>query len=121
MVPRILVTYCFCVKSSSWSSDCYSNEQQKCFDSSAPVSTVNVIRLDDIQVGSSDVDYTVHYERERCGGTNVSNTVFPFYSSILPITVGASNCLPRSSSWAEEKVGEAEEVFWSLETSKLFR
>lgn len=119
MVPRILITYCFCVRTSEWSSDCYSNEQQKCFDSSAPVSTVNVVQLQDIAVGGADVDYTKHYDRERCGGTSAANTIFPFFNNILPMHINSPNCNPRGEAWAEE-AGPLEEEFWCLESSKTF-
>jgi len=103
-----------------WSSNCFSNEQQKCFDSSAPVSTVNVVQLAGLEMSEAPVDYNKHYDRERCGGTKASDTIFPFYKEVLPIHINSTNCQPRSSPWADDSPGGIEEDFWSLETSKLF-
>ncbi len=116
MVPRVCVTYCFSVGKGSWRTDLYSMDQKKCFDSTAPTSTVNVISLEDVEIFAADVDWESHYDPAIHGGTRES-VIWPFYYQVMPMHLVHNNCAPRGTLWAGEEVTDE---LWCLETSKVF-
>jgi hypothetical protein len=121
MVPRVVITYCFeIVKSGvdAWRTSAYSTDQPKCFDSSAPTATVNVIDVEGFELFAADVDYDMHYAPELNGGINQDDVCWPFFKQVMPLHLKHDHCLPRGNNWEAVTV-EGKEV-WSLDKSKLF-
>lgn len=117
MVPRVLVTYCFCVGKANWKSDMFSHVQPKCFDSTAPTPTVNFVRLDEDDLPKhSTHDPKSHYDPSRHGGTSRENVIWPFYYSLMYHQLTHPATSPRSGMWDDSE----SEPPWSLERSKLF-
>ena len=116
MVPRITVTYCFCLGKDGWASDVFCPDQPKCLNSAAPTATVNFLSLEDIDIGHANVEFERHYEPSINGHYKEENVVWPFFSEVLPMHVLHHETNPRLGGWAEENVAPK----WTLETSKLF-
>ncbi|GMH98859.1 hypothetical protein TrLO_g14199 [Triparma laevis f. longispina] len=115
MVPRITLTYNFCIQKGDFESNVYSPDQAKCFDSTAPTSTVNYVSLEDLQIACADVPFEKHYDAALCGGTS-DNVIWPFFGTVLPMNLTHHHSDPRSGGWeAVEKKDN-----WCLDSSKLF-
>jgi len=118
MVPRVVVTYCFELVKGTWRSSQFSQNQPKCFDSSAPVSTVNVLDVATFELFSADVDYEQHYAPEMNGGHSQDTVIWPFFAGVLPMHIKHDNVFPRGRAWDKINVEGLE--IWSLDKSKLF-
>ncbi|GMH97406.1 hypothetical protein TrVE_jg7677 [Triparma verrucosa] len=115
MVPRITLTYNFCVQKGEFESNVFSPDQSKCFDSTAPTSTVNFISLEEVEIACADVAFEKHYDAALCGGT-ADNVIWPYFGEVLPMNLTHHHADPRVGGWVEVEKRDN----WCLESSHLF-